>query len=256
MIIQPLTSCLDCKRKNGCICDCLKCSEELEETQQNYSRYGASVRTNGRFSHTLLFFFSEGYSVTLPFSKKVPCNKKECKQWRWRNLPGHSTRIGWARPHEGLSSYVVHPLYWITEYRHQGERWKEFKKIIAYDNLLFVYGCSTSRAVLASIGEFPRALLNRNTIIFLPHAGITKEMAGVCNQRHYMSAVESWLVHVVTNPTLRNRENFVLCFANTVSCFGKMVLTVLCFANMVLCLDNIVLCLESVVVFLEYFVVF
>ena len=158
MIIQPLTSCLDCKRKNGCICDCLKCSEELEETQQNYSRYGASVRTKGRFSHTLFFFFSEGYSVTLPFSKKVPCNKKECKQWRWRNLPGHSTRI------------------------QQGERWKEFKKIIAYDNLLFVYGCSTSRAVLASIGEFPRALLNRNTIIFLPHAGITKEMAGVCNQ--------------------------------------------------------------------------
>ena len=182
MIIQPLTSCLDCKRKNGCICDCLKCSEELEETQQNYSRYGASVRTKGRFSHTFFFFFSEGYSVTLPFSKKVPCNKKECKQWRWRNLPGHPTRIGWARPHEGLSSYVVHPLYWITEYRHQEERWKEFKKIIAYDNLLFVYGCSTSRAVLASIGEFPRALLNRNTIIFLPHAGITKEMAGVCNQ--------------------------------------------------------------------------
>ena len=145
------------------------------DTEHPYGQRGGSLIR-------YFFFFSEGYSVTLLFSKKVPCNKKECKQWRWRNLPGHSTRIGWARPHEGLSSYVVHPLYWITEYRHQGERWKEFKKIIAYDNLLFVYGCSTSRAVLASIGEFPRALLNRNTIIFLPHAGITKEMAGVCNQ--------------------------------------------------------------------------
>ena len=182
MIIQPLTSCLDCKRKNGCICDCLKCSEELEETQQNYSRYGASVRTKGRFSHTLFIFFQRGLLGYITLFKKSSMQQEGMQTVTMAKFTGPSTRIGWARPHEGLSSYVVHPLYWITEYRHQGERWKEFKKIIAYDNLLFVYGCSTSRAVLASIGEFPRALLNRNTIIFLPHAGITKEMAGVCNQ--------------------------------------------------------------------------
>ena len=70
MIIQPLTSCLDCKRKNGCICDCLKCSEELEETQQNYSRYGASVRTKGRFSHTFFFFFQRGLLGYITLFKK------------------------------------------------------------------------------------------------------------------------------------------------------------------------------------------
>ena len=71
MIIQPLTSCLDCKRKNGCICDCLKCSEELEETQQNYSRYGASVRTKGRFSHTLFFFSARVTRLHYPFQKST-----------------------------------------------------------------------------------------------------------------------------------------------------------------------------------------
>ena len=77
MIIQPLTSCLDCKRKNGCICDCLKCSEELEETQQNYSRYGASVRTKGRFSHTFFFFFSaRATRLHYSFQKKYHATRR------------------------------------------------------------------------------------------------------------------------------------------------------------------------------------
>ena len=36
------------------------------------------------------------------------------------------------------------------------------------------------------------------------------------------------------HPVLRNRENFVSCFANIVSCFGRFAL---CFANSELCFD-------------------
>ena len=46
----------------------------------------------------------------------------------------------------------------------------------------------------------------------------------------------------VTNPAFRNRENFVLCFANIVLCLN---IIVLCFDKPLLCLVNTVLCLEK-----------
>ena len=52
----------------------------------------------------------------------------------------------------------------------------------------------------------------------------------------------------VTNPAFRNRENFVLCFANIVLCLN---IIVLCFSNTVLCFDKPLLCLVNTVLCLE-----
>ena len=155
------------------------------DTEHPYGQRGGSLI---RF---FFFFSARATRLHYSFQKKYHATRRNANSDDGEIYRAIQQELDGPGRMRGYRAMWYTPLYWITEYRHQEERWKEFKKIIAYDNLLFVYGCSTSRAVLASIGEFPRALLNRNTIIFLPHAGITKEMAGVCNQRHYMSAVES-----------------------------------------------------------------
>ena len=87
--------------------------------------------------------------------------------------------------------------------------------------------------------SFLRALLS-SSALKKPHP--FSQQIDTCRDNKERLSNDEFMLCIVTNAALRNRENFVLCFANIVLFFGKIVW---CFANILLCFDNIVLCFNN-----------